>query len=142
MKVVINTDYGGFSLSHAALMRYTELKGIKIYPFTVEDNLEIVPLTDEEASESSFVVYYTNPSPDALKSDDEYYQSFSSKDVKSRCDPDLVRVVEELGSEKASGVYAKLEIVEVKPGTLFRISEYDGMESIEYFEPNKWHIAS
>jgi len=33
MKVVINTCYGGFGLSHEATLRYYGLKGIKVYPF-------------------------------------------------------------------------------------------------------------
>ena len=48
-----------------------------------------------------------------------------------RDDPRLVKAVEELGSDKASGKYAKLEIVEV-PDNLkhWHIHEYDGSESI------------
>ena len=33
MKVVINACYGGFGLSHKAIMRYAELKGFKLYPW-------------------------------------------------------------------------------------------------------------
>jgi len=33
MKVVKNDCFGGFRLSHAAVMRYAELKGMTLYPF-------------------------------------------------------------------------------------------------------------
>jgi hypothetical protein len=32
MKVVIDRCYGGFGLSHEAVMRYFEIKGITVYP--------------------------------------------------------------------------------------------------------------
>ena len=32
MKVVINRCYGGFGLSHEAVMRYFEIKGVTVYP--------------------------------------------------------------------------------------------------------------
>ena len=32
MKIVINSCFGGFGLSEAAVMRYAEIKGITIYP--------------------------------------------------------------------------------------------------------------
>jgi hypothetical protein len=31
MKIVINDCYGGFGLSYEGVMRYAELKGIKLY---------------------------------------------------------------------------------------------------------------
>jgi|TARA_Y100000310_G_scaffold220623_1_gene222169 hypothetical protein len=36
MKVVINDKFGGFGLSHEAVMRYAYLKGIKLYPFVCD----------------------------------------------------------------------------------------------------------
>lgn len=33
-KIVYNTNYGGFGLSDAAIMRYAEIKGITLYPST------------------------------------------------------------------------------------------------------------
>lgn len=32
MKIVINTQHGGFNLSHEAVMRYAEVKGLALYP--------------------------------------------------------------------------------------------------------------
>jgi len=57
-----------------------------------------------------------------------------------RTDPILVQVVEQLGSEKASGIYAKLTIEHLKNGQLYRITEYDGMESVDTGY-NDWRVA-
>jgi hypothetical protein len=46
-----------------------------------------------------------------------------------RTDPELVRVVEELGGA-ADGAHAKLKVVEIPDGVEFDIDEYDGIESI------------
>jgi hypothetical protein len=57
-----------------------------------------------------------------------------------RTDPALVQVVEELG-EAASGQYAKLQIEEVEAGTLYRIEERDGYESVETKYSYGWKVA-
>ncbi len=57
-----------------------------------------------------------------------------------RHDETLVRVVEELG-DKASGSCAKLRIDEVPPGTLYRIDEYDGSETVETRDTYDWTVA-
>ena len=54
-----------------------------------------------------------------------------------RTEPALVRTVEALG-ERASEDYANLVIVEIEPNKFWRITEYDGYESIEYFDKSKW----
>ena len=46
-----------------------------------------------------------------------------------RHDPDLVRIVEELGSDKASGNCSKLEIIDIGEN-LYHIDEYDGYETV------------
>lgn len=57
-----------------------------------------------------------------------------------RTDPLLVQVVEELG-EEANGRYATLQITELPAGTLWRIEEYDGRESVETPESYAWEVA-
>jgi len=51
-------------------------------------------------------------------------------DVK-RHDPDLAAIVEELGPEVAGQLGTKLEIEEVPDGCLYRITDYDGWETVE-----------
>jgi hypothetical protein len=48
-----------------------------------------------------------------------------------RNDPALVQMVEELGSDKASGRHSELVVVEIPDDILWEISEYDGMERVE-----------
>ena len=49
----------------------------------------------------------------------------------ARHDEDLVKVVEELGPEAASGMCASLEVEELLY-PVYRIEDYDGMETIKY----------
>ena len=137
-KIVYNACYGGFSLSHEAVMRYAELAGITLYP----------------QSEYSIHSYYLCPSDEYEKiraeeakssvSSHRYAKSnamyFSPSDI-PRNDPLLVQVVEELGSKKASGNHAKLVIEELTPGTLYRIDEYDGYESVATQDSYDWSVA-
>ena len=44
-----------------------------------------------------------------------------------RADPNLVKCVEELGKD-ASGLYAKLKVVEIADDVEWQIEEYDGIE--------------
>lgn len=53
----------------------------------------------------------------------------------ARNNPLLVEAVEHLGTEVASGRYAKLKVVEVDNHSTWRLDEYDGRESIEYHHP-------
>lgn len=46
---------------------------------------------------------------------------------------EVVKLIEEFGSEFVSGPHSKLEIVEVPDGLGYSVSEYDGMESIETY---------
>jgi len=48
----------------------------------------------------------------------------------SRNDEALVQTVEELGSDKASGRFADLKIVNIPDGVEWEIDEYDGMEKV------------
>jgi hypothetical protein len=142
-KIVYNSCYGGFGLSAAAMVRYAEIKGFKIYPTRHE-------------TYSSLMVYWLVPPeerPTPLNGDWQKYtneewkiynEEFKNKTINDdkieRDDPALVQVVEELG-EAANGDYARLEIEEVPAGTLYRIDEYDGKESVETRESYDWKIA-
>jgi hypothetical protein len=58
-----------------------------------------------------------------------------------RHDPLLVKMVETLGSEAASGDHAALEVRELEQ-PLYRIDEYDGNENIEEPKHVRWDDAS
>jgi hypothetical protein len=64
---------------------------------------------------------------------------FSDRDIE-RNDPVLAQVVEELG-DRANGSHAKLRIFEVSAGTLYRIDEYDGIESVMTQDTYDWKVA-
>jgi hypothetical protein len=56
-----------------------------------------------------------------------------------RHDPILIRVIEELGSDRASGNHAQLKIVEIV-GRTYRVEEYDGMEWVVTPNIEEWTV--
>ena len=133
MKVVINRCYGGFDLSHEAVMRYYEIKGITVYPEQSEEYWR-------------FWTYWTVKPEDRMESKygDAFYamsledrraynaaqdaQTVSSREIE-RHDPALVQAVEELG-QQSWGSHAELVVVEIPDGVDYIVEEYDGMEHI------------
>jgi hypothetical protein len=111
-KIVYNACYGGFGLSDEAVEMYLTLKGFKFTRTVCSWG-------------SNFSV--------------EGWESFYYSDIE-RDDPVLAQVVEALG-EKASGPCAKLEIEDLPKGTLYRITEYDGFESVETQHNVDWKMA-
>ena len=139
-KIVINDCYGGFGLSEAAVRRYFEIKGQKIWveDHRLYDQVWLVP-PDERVKELPGV-WHDHP----LSVRQEYNrlygeQTWRARDL-DRTDPILVQVVEELG-EEASGSCNRLIIEELPKGTLYRINEYDGDESIETANSVDWSVA-
>lgn len=108
MKVVINKCYGGFGLSHAAILRYAELKGIVLY------------YDDDDY----FINYYTIPAEHRTNKNHGYW--YANSQIK-RSDPELIQVIEELGV-RANSQFADLSIVEIPDDIEYSINEYDGIE--------------
>jgi len=106
IEVVINKCFGGFGLSHEAILRYAELTNLN--------------LKSEEGKWKDYE-YYIN----GIEDNDHY---FMDRDIK-RDHPALVQVVRELG-KRANGSCADLKIVEIPVDIDWYISEYDGNESI------------
>ena len=104
MKVVINTTFGGFGLSEAAIERFFQLNNWVL----------------EKKFSDYGVMYFKD------KAIDENY--FSEFDI-PRYDPFLVQVVEEL-QENANSEFSSLKIVEIPDGIDFTVEEYDGREWI------------
>jgi hypothetical protein len=136
-KIVYNACYGGFSLSHEAIMRYAEIKGIKLYT-KKEYGYSHYYLCPPEEYDRINEEESANPvAPGRFERSNSLY--FSDRDFE-RNDPILVQVVEELG-DKVNGRCAKLRIAEVPAGTLYRIDEYDGFESVETKDSYEWNVA-
>jgi hypothetical protein len=127
-EVVINACFGGFGLSHDAVMALAARKGIKLYVETAPNGL--VPYH-----------YFTVPperyhalQAEIEKSNGDYKQLnemnwyFSEREI-ARDDPDLVAVVRELGA-KANSRFADLRVVEVPDDVEWEIAEYDGSEHV------------
>jgi hypothetical protein len=107
MKVVINSDFGGFGLSDLAIGRYLEIKGIEY----------------ETKQERGYTCFFHKG---FLGSDEHYINEYDIE----RNDPALVRVVEELG-DVANSNYSSLKVVEIPDDVKYWfIVEYDGKEHI------------
>jgi hypothetical protein len=120
-KVVINRCYGGFGLSHEAMMQYLDQKGIVVYP----------------EKHSSFYMYWLTP-PSGDKSDNRR-DAISDNNI-DRDDPILVQIVETLG-KKSWGHCAELDIIDIDAGTPYRIEEYDGLERLITQSTYDWKVA-
>jgi hypothetical protein len=112
MKVVINRCYGGFGLSHDAIVRYCALKGL---------NLTVVE--KEKSFAGQDFDYYLGS-----VCDENYWYDGQLRDS-ARADPALVQTVEELG-ERANGWAAELAVIEIPDGVAWHIAEYDGIEHV------------
>jgi len=133
MKIVKNCCYGGFSLSHKAIMRYAEIKGIKLFVenngFSGKNYYKVDPKQYKECSEKW---YKEDGNYKRINAKDWYFSAYSIE----RTDEILIQVIEELGKE-ANGDWAELQIVEIPDGTQWEIDDYDGIESIDEVH-NSW----
>lgn len=113
MKIAINRCYGGFRLSHAATVRYAEIKGLPL-TWEVDESSKINGRTDPE---EAFVVHY--------HVGDEYFNPY---DI-DRTDPALIQTIEEMG-DKANSDVSDIRIIEIPDGVSWVLDEYDGIESV------------
>jgi hypothetical protein len=104
VKIVINSDYGGFSLSDEAILEYGRRKGLN--------------LVKDENTNWSISIFYK----DSVAK--ENY--FDDREI-PRNDPILVEVVEKLG-DAAYGFAANLKTVEIPEDVDWCIEENDGLE--------------
>ena len=127
--IVINADYGGFGLSHKAVMRIAELKGIKLYAYVnpVWNYKEYVPYNGD--GNSPIIYYFTKKLTDKDNTNDnEFWKKYSWNDRDlQRDDLTLVQVVKELKKE-ANGYCANLKVVNIPADVNWEIEEYDGAE--------------
>jgi hypothetical protein len=133
MKVVINKCFGGYGLSHKAVMRYFEIKGITVYPEQDEGYWKfwtywLVKPEDRVESKEDKAFYSMSIEDRRAYNAAHSAQTVSPREIE-RNDPVLVQVVEELG-DKANGNYAELKVVEIPDDVEYFIEEYDGLEHI------------
>jgi len=106
-KVVVNACFGGFGLSHSAIMRY--------------GNLANLNLVCKMGTETYDVHYYKN----GVINEDNYFSYYDLE----RDDPILVQVVEEMGKE-ADGDMSELRIADVPDDVVWYVEDYDGIETV------------
>lgn len=143
MKVAINACYGGFSLSPEATLKLYERGMTSIathvdeywppekraeehrkhptmgYQHSLEEWRKYLKKPKGEAHASLFITVF---------SPDEKYVLNAGREIE-RHDPELIRVIEELGAD-ANGACAEIRIIEVPDGVDYEIDDYDGNEHI------------
>ena len=132
MKVVINSEFGGFGLSDKAVEYWAKLSNKTLYKhkdgsfygsmFTTIPEADYIELEDIIADEAANAK--TKLAAKIMR--DSVF--FWPRDI-PRDDPKLVEVVEVLGSE-ANGFSASLKVVEIPDDIMWDVMEYDGIEWI------------
>lgn len=138
VKVVYNSDFGGFSLSGRAIRYFLGLKGKTVFAYRVKEDTfqKIKNPTDEDFRDWNVYLFdkdFGETFDNYGQEHEDHYVSNLIIDVENeegypRHDPELVKTVEDLGRE-ANGSYANLRIKEIK-GNRYIIREYDGSESV------------
>lgn len=108
VKIVINTDYGGFSLSLLAREYIANLKGWTLVESTTYENMA-----------------WWEPPINSIEHN-VFGDQVWDQDL-PRTDPHLIQCVEELG-DSSWGIYAELKVVEVPDSVSWHIQETDGRE--------------
>lgn len=134
MKVVINTCYGGFSLSRKGVMEYAKLKGIKLYGW-IDDISKNVYKEEATLDNPHMLIHYCTIPFDSEKEYKQYREKHPKEEIYfshryiERNDTCLIKVVEKL-KKKANGNSAELKVVEIPDGIEWEIEQYDGREWI------------
>jgi len=129
MKIVINEDFGGFSLSYEGMLRYALLKGVELYPEKGKYDFWTywtVPV-GQRPKETSSTEWHNMPLEERKAHNESWANASLSERDMPRNDPALVQTVEELGRE-AGGRFACLKVVDIPDGIDWEIDEYDGKE--------------
>lgn len=133
MKVIINTCFGGYSLSKKAIELYIEKSGLEL--FCHKDNYYTIPYNEYKLLLDEEQRLYREKSLDYKGHPSNKY-CWNSDSIE-RHNPILVKVIEEL-KELANGKYATLKIVEIPDDIEYNIEDYDGSEHISE-KHRTWH---
>ena len=146
VKVVYNSNFGGFGLSGKAIRYFMELKGKTISAYRKEDDTyqKIENPTDKDFTDWGVYLFdkdFGESFNNYEQEHEDHYVSSLIIDVEGedgypRHDPELVKTVEDLGNA-ANGSYARLRVKELK-GNRYIIREYDGSENVVEPDDIKW----
>lgn len=131
-KIAINKCFGGFGLSHKALMLYADLCGFKLFTFQEKRDSSgslVTPLENipwDGTGKEPYHINYLKLNDWSRRNEPGVY--FSVYDIQ-RDDPNLIKVIEQLG-EEASDRYARIQVVEIPDEVAWEIHDYDGQETI------------
>lgn len=153
MKIVLNGCYGGFGLSYEAMVLYWHARCRDLYfyrdisaydGYSKVHKYERISLADIQ-QQTKFnrltgYIYCTTEDQGAFL--DHFPEHVVSDRDIDRTDPILISVVETMGSEAASGRFAKLYIEEIPNGTQYKIDNYDGIEELITKDDDDWKTAT
>lgn len=103
-KILINSDFGGFSLSDKAIELFLNKKDVM---FSTENKKSVFS--------GRHLIFYING------------ECFKDYDLK-RDDPILIETIEQLGLKESGDAFASLKIVEIPHDVDWKIQDYDGYE--------------
>ena len=147
MKIVLNGCYGGFGLSYEAMFLYLHAKhqeaifyaDVSIYDnYTKVHKYQRVTLPEIRSSQFYMIYCTTKDQGELIHQFPEDVDDFHGID---RTDPILISIIETIGAEAASDIYSQLEVHDIPDGTLYKIDEYDGLETIITQDDDDWKAA-
>lgn len=132
MKIIINKCFGGFGLSPLAKKMILNRKGYDCFFYKQEydkdDNYVYSYINEESVNKKSLFIYCATKYLGEKVSSGEFYDFYYEDQL--RIDPDVIAVVEEIGSEAASSSSAELKIIEIPDDVEWVIEDYDGIETV------------
>lgn len=163
-EILINSEYGGYTLSYPVVQKIADIKGDKIYWYVHIANTEKVDSSDNDKYTYKRIPYKDlhkyprislaavtvdcGESMHVIAVDHRYkYDLFNLNvmhqvDKRYRTDKAIIEAVKSLGLQKSSGSYCKLKIVKIPKHCYFTIVSYLGKECIMYTENDKMHKIS
>lgn len=136
MKVVINTCYGGFSLSNFAYKELLKRKGKECYFYEWKLNKGYFRIDGNPDKHYIVIVSTKDYGEFTEKIEQEHRIYYGGGDI--RTDPDFIAMIEGFGAKKCGGKFSQLKIVEIPDDIDWEISDYNGIETIHVVH-RKWN---